>query len=172
VSHQMLQSERKLLWIGRRSPRIRRRFLVRFADKEKPVYREPDLGVVWLNRHQDAASMEVARSAFSHRKVQRTVTAANRQAGQRFETLYQRAIDFGGHPNERSVTGNMSMIEEPDRRLMLGIFLHADGPAFDMALKTTAQCGVCSLEILQGVFSALFELLGVNAAMLELRKGL
>jgi hypothetical protein len=128
--------------------------------------------MVWLNRHQDEASREAARNAFSHRKVHATVTAINRHAGERFETLYQHAIDFGGHPNERSVTGSMSMVEEPDRRVMLAIFLHGDGPALDMALKTTAQCGVCSLEMLQGVFNALFELLGVNAAILELRRGL
>ena len=66
----------------------------------------------------------------------------------------------------------MSMVKEPDRRVMLSIFLHGDGPAFDMALRNTAQCCVCSLEILRGVFNALFELLGVNAAILELRKGL
>jgi hypothetical protein len=30
----------------------------------------------------------------------------------------------------------------------------------------------CSLEIFQGIFNPLFELLGVNAEILELRKGL
>jgi hypothetical protein len=136
------------------------------------IFREPALGMVWLNRHQGQASREAARSAFSHRKVHATVAATNQHAGERFEMLYQRTIDFGGHPNERSVTGNMSMVEEADRRVMLAIFLHGDGPPLDMALKTTAQCGVCSLEILQGVFNSLFELLGVNAAILELRRGL
>lgn len=148
------------------------RAMLEFAAYALHIYRDPPLGVVWLNRHQDAASLEAAKNAFSHRKVLATVTAVNRHAGQRFETLYQRTIDFGGHPNERSVTGNMSMITEPDRRVMLGIFLHADGPALNMALKTTAQCGVCSLEILQDVFIGLFEILGVKAAILELRKGL
>jgi hypothetical protein len=148
------------------------RAMLEFAAYALHIFRKPDLGIVWLNRHQDEASSEAARNAFSHRKVHAAVTATNRHAGERFETLYQRAIDLGGHPNERSVTGSMSMVEEPDRRVMLAIFLHGDGPALDMALKTTAQCGVCSLEILQRIFNALFELLGVNAAILELRKGL
>jgi hypothetical protein len=143
-----------------------------FAAYALHIYRNSDLGMVWLNRHQDEASMQAARNAFSHRKIQATITAANRHAGARFEELYQRTIDFGGHPNERSVTGNISMLEEPERRVMLAIFLHGDGPALNMALKTSAQCGICSLEILQGVFNALFELLGINAAMIELRKGL
>jgi hypothetical protein len=66
----------------------------------------------------------------------------------------------------------MSITKEPERRVMLAKFLHGDGPALNMALRNTAQCGVCSLEILQGVFNALFEVLGVNAAIFELRKGL
>jgi hypothetical protein len=148
------------------------RAMLEFAAYALHIFRDPTLGMVWLNRYQSKANMEAARNAFSHRKVQATVTATNRHAGERFEALYQRTIDFGGHPNERSVTGSMSMVEEPDRPVMLAIFLHGEGPALDMALKTTAQCGVCSLEILQGVFNPLFELLGVNAAILELRKGL
>jgi hypothetical protein len=136
------------------------------------IFRKPDLGMVWLNRHQDEASGEAARNAFSHRKVLAAVTATNRHAGERFEVLYQRTIDFGGHPNQRSVTGSMSITKEPERRVMLAKFLHGDGPALNMALRNTAQRGVCALEILQGVFNALFEVLGVNAAIFELRKGL
>jgi hypothetical protein len=68
----------------------------------------------------------------------------------------------------------MTMVEESNRPMLImgAIFQHGDHPALDLVLKTTAQCGVCSLEILQGVFNALFELLGVNAAILELRKSL
>ena len=55
---------------------------------------------------------------------------------------------------------------------MLAIMMHGDGIELDLALKRVAQCGSVSLEMLQVVFDARFELLGVNAAMLELRKGL
>jgi hypothetical protein len=93
-------------------------------------------------------------------------------AGGRFEDLYQRTIDFGGHPNERSVTGSMKMLEEPERRVMLAIFLHGDDAALDMALKSVAQCAMVSLEMLQVLYNAKFEILRINEAMLELRKGL
>jgi hypothetical protein len=64
------------------------------------------------------------------------------------------------------------MVDEPDRRVMLTVMQHADGPELDMAIKTTAHCGMCALEMLQGAFNACFELLGVNGDMLVLRKGL
>jgi hypothetical protein len=128
--------------------------------------------MIWLNRHQSAVDLKAARDALTHAKVLATVTTVNRHAAKRFEDLYQRTIDFGGHPNERSVTGNMKMVDEPDRRVMLMVMQHADGPELNMALKTTAQCGMCALEMLQGAFNARFELLGINADMLVLRKGL
>jgi hypothetical protein len=136
------------------------------------IRRNPSLATVWLNRHQDEAGMKASKQAFQHIHVAASVIAANRDAGKRFEDLYQRTIDWGGHPNERSVTGNMKMIEETDRRVMLAIMLHGDGVELDMALKTVAQCGMVSLELLQVLYNAKFELLGINAAMLDLRKGL
>ena len=41
-----------------------------------------------------------------------------------------------------------------------------------MALKTVAQCGMISLEMLDVIYGAKFELLGNRAAMLKLRKKL
>lgn len=66
----------------------------------------------------------------------------------------------------------MKMIEEPERRVMLAVMLHGDDAALDMALKSVAQCAMVSLEMLQVIYNAKFELLGINAEMLELRKGL
>lgn len=148
------------------------RSMLEYAAYALHINRNPQLGRVWLNRHQNKASIKASRNAFSHNKVNRTVIAVNRHAGERFEELYQWTIDSGAHPNERSVTGNMTMVKGADRLTMLVNFQHADGPQLDLALKRTAQCGVCSLEILQGIFNSLFELLGANAAILELRKGL
>jgi hypothetical protein len=136
------------------------------------IHRDRSLAIVWLNRHQDEAGMKASKKAFQHIAVTASVAAANQHAGKRFEELYQRTIDWGGHPNERSVTGNMKMIEEPDRRVMLAIMLHGDGVELDMALKTVAQCGMVSLELLQVLYNAKFEILGINAAMLDLRKDL
>lgn len=148
------------------------RSTLEFAAYALHIHRDPALGVVWLNRHQDSVSMEAQRHSFSHRKVLASVKAANVHAGRRFEDLYQRTIDFGGHPNERSVTGNMKMVNEPGKLTMLAIMQHGDGLELDHALKSVAQCGLTSLEILQCAFNARFELLGINAEMLRLRNGL
>lgn len=66
----------------------------------------------------------------------------------------------------------MKIVEEPDRRIMLAIMLHGDGVQLDAALKMVAQCGMVSLEMLQVLYNAKFEILGINEAMLSLRKDL
>lgn len=136
------------------------------------IYRNSHLEKVWLNRHVDEAGMRASKSAFKHVKVAQSVKAANVHAGDRFEMLYQRTIDFGGHPNERSVTGSMKMSKQADRREMLAVMLHGDDTAFNSGLKSIAQCAMVSLEMLQVIFDARFELLGVNEAMIELRASL
>jgi hypothetical protein len=148
------------------------RVMLEFAAYALHIYRDPALETVWLDRHTDNTTFKKQKKAFQHIGVLASVKAANRHAGQRFEELYQRTIDFGGHPNERAVTGNMKMVKEPGKRIVAAIGLHGDGLALDHALKTVAQCGMVSLEMLQIPFNARFELLGVSAAILELRKGL
>lgn len=136
------------------------------------IHRNPGLGTIWLNRHVDEAGMRDSKRAFQHMQVVQSVKAANVHAADRFEKLYQRSIDFGGHPNERSVTGSMKMVEQTDRREVLAVMLHGDDLAFNAGLKSVAQCAMVSLEMLQVIFNARFELLGVNAEMLRLRREL
>jgi hypothetical protein len=112
------------------------------------IHRNPHLAKVWLDRHVDEAGMKASKSAFQHIQVAQSVKAANIHAGDRFEMLYQRAIDFGGHPNERSVTGSMKMTKQEDRREMLAVMIHGDDAAFNSGLKSVAQCAMVSLEML------------------------
>jgi hypothetical protein len=151
---------------------VMNRALLEYAAYALHLHRNADVRIIWLDRHKDTASMEASRNALSHNKVKKTIEAANRHAAGRFEKLYQWAIDLGAHPNERSVTGNMKIVEGEGRRETLAIMQHGDGPQLDAALVGTARCGMCALEILQALFNARFEILGINAAMLEVRKGL
>jgi hypothetical protein len=136
------------------------------------IHRNPDFAKVWLDRHADDSGMKASKNAFQHKQVVQSVKAANVHAAARFEELYQRTIDYGGHPNERSVTGSMRMVKDTDRVEMLAVMLHGDDTALSASLKSVAQCAMVSLEMLQVIFNPRFELLGVNAAMLELRRGL
>lgn len=147
------------------------RAMLEFAAYALHMHRQSTLEMIWLERHTDETALKKQKKAFQHVAVLESVKAANRHAGKRFEELYQRTIDFGGHPNERAIISNMQIIEEPGKRNMMAIMMHGDGIALDHTLKTVAQCGVNSLEMLQVPFNARFELLGINHAILKLRNG-
>jgi hypothetical protein len=125
-----------------------------------PIRRDPSLAIVRLDRHRDEAGMKASKKAFQHVAVTASVVAANRHAGKRFEDLYQRTIDQGGHPNERSVTSTRTPARECRPSCFTGTASHS------------TWRGIVSLELLQVLYNAEFELLGINAAMLDLRKDL
>jgi hypothetical protein len=66
----------------------------------------------------------------------------------------------------------MDIVQANGVQQMRSIYLHAGDVPHAAALKTTATCGVISLELMQCVYSARFELLGVNAEFPRLKAGL
>ena len=136
------------------------------------IGKTPGLGEVWLNRHKDEASMEASKKAFTVRAIIDCLASLDRDGARRFQTFYQLTIDFGAHPNERGVTGNLAIMENDGRKQFLQIYMHGEGPAMDHGIVTTARIGVCALETLQNLYIARFELLGVRAEILEIRRGL
>lgn len=136
------------------------------------IHKNAGLAETWLRRHDDDATKKKVKNEFTIAKVRATIESADRHAAKVFSDLYERAIDFGGHPNERAITSSMRVIDQGDQKTYESIYLHGDGIALDHAIKTTAQTGVCALEILQAAFPERFEILGVRADLLELRKGL
>jgi hypothetical protein len=72
------------------------RSVLEYAAYAVHINRDPSLGRVWLDRHEDEAGMKASKKAFQHLTVLKSVTAANRHAAERFETIYQRTIDSAG----------------------------------------------------------------------------
>jgi hypothetical protein len=101
--------------------------------------------------------------------MQKEVESVDARLGQIYRTLYDRTIDFGGHPNVMGVAGNMAMDEQPDRITLPHLYLHGDDLALLMALKSTAQVGATSLHIFQHVFPERFMILGVRDTLAKLR---
>lgn len=148
------------------------RSALEYAAYALRIHDTPGLAEIWLRRHDDDAGRKAVLKAFTMAYLRTTIASKNRKAAEVYSVLYERSIDFGGHPNERAITGNMDMVKHDDHSSVAQIYLQGDGPALDQALKTVAQAGVCCLEVLQEVFPARFELLGVRAEILNLRRGL
>jgi hypothetical protein len=138
------------------------------------IQKDPALQEVWLRRHDDHATFGRALSEFKTSRIKATVAEnTDAEISRQFEELYQRAIDFGGHPNERAVTGNMDITRlGPGRLLMQQILLHDDGPMLDYGLKATAETGLCALQVLRAAFEEKFKATGQDQVLAELLKRL
>jgi hypothetical protein len=96
------------------------------------------------------------KKAFLGVEVEQTIFGTDKELGRVYKDLYERTIDFGGHPNLRGVLSNMLLSKTADKQQLQPIYLHASETTVLHALKTTAQVGVCSLHLFQHVFPERF----------------
>lgn len=148
------------------------RNLIETAGYALHIHRNPDLGEIWLRRHHDQAGMNAVKREFMISKVRESIRSTNKAGDDVFELLYERSIDFGGHPNERAITGSLKANRIESGSNFRIIMLHEDGLPLDHALKSAAQAGVCALDIMGDVFPARYELLGVRERIPALKQGL
>lgn len=148
------------------------RACIEYAGYALHMSENKGLDELWLKRHDNGATIKAVKTHFTIANIRTTIGQKNRHIGKVFKELYNRTIDFGGHPNERAITGNMDIIDQDGGTKTTSLYMQKDSIFLDQALKTCAQSGIASLEILQEVFPERFELLGVRQDILILRRGL
>jgi len=137
---------------------------------------DPMLPLIWLKRHDDdetdGAAMKASKEAFRFRDLVNSIAAKDNKLAPIFERHYQDSIDFGAHPNERSVTGSMTKTDQGDQTLYQQAYLQGDGLELDHALIHTIRTSLCCLFIFGHVFPERYSLLGVTERAQKLREGL
>jgi hypothetical protein len=86
--------------------------------------------------------------------------------------LYDRTIQFGGHPNEKTVTQSLKMDITREQTRLDQIYLQGDGTILDHWIKTANQIGICVLKIFEHVHHERFEKMNVKARIEALSQGL
>lgn len=148
------------------------RACLEYAAYALHIDQTPALAETWLKRHDSDPARAAVRREFSIVNLRASIKGRDRHAEEVFHRLYEESIDFGAHPNERAVTGSLEIETTDQGREFKQLWFHGDGQTLDYVLVSTARAGICALQILQNVFGARFELLSVNADLLNLRRGL
>lgn len=134
------------------------------------IHWNPKLGSVWLERHTSAKDKNRNKDAFQIAKVKAVIEKADKGLLKLFNELYETSIDFGGHPNERSVTTNMFLSEDATQKKFNLQYLHGHSIAVRLALKNTARAGLFGLHAFQHAMPERFQLLGLRDEVIALRK--
>lgn len=148
------------------------RACLEFAGYSLHLAKNPNLIEIWLRRHDDAASTEAVLKAFVAKNIRATIKDGDPNTEAVYSELYQRAIDFGAHPNERAVTSSLSITKSAGKTAFNQSYLVGDGLSLEHGLKSVAQAGVCAINIFQLAYPSRFAEVRMSDEPLALREGL
>ena len=135
-------------------------------------HRNPASQETWLRRSDDKKTKDRVRSEFTGGALLRCLESVDRDTHRIAKQLYDQTIDYGAHPNEEGVLTMLAKTEEGDLLKYTGSYLTGGTIPFQLALKTTAQVGVCSLRIFWNVYRERFEILQLTEQLRRLEVGL
>ena len=134
------------------------------------ISKNPNKFDIWINRHCDQKSENIVRNEFSAGKLFQCLKAENPNTHKISKKLYDYCIDFGAHPNERSITSILKM-DESEKKLNYKLsYLTDDLLLLKSVIKSTAQVGVCALDNFSLVFKERFEILRISDKLNSFKK--
>jgi hypothetical protein len=125
------------------------RLCLEFAGYACLLTERPELAMVWWDRDVDEKTKQAARDALTAGAVKRAVKRLDERTGEIYEGLYDRTIQWGAHPNEKTVTQNLALKFNPGEMVIEQVYLQADGKPLDHGLRTAGQVGICALKIFE-----------------------
>jgi hypothetical protein len=145
---------------------------VEFAGYAALVHDDPALANVWWDRDQTAADEKKVRRAFTHGAFRAAIKKADAGLSAAYESLYDRLIQFGAHPNEKSISGNLKLEHSASQMQLQQVYLHGDGHQLDHWILTANQVGILILKIFEKIHVKRFSNLGVGPKIDRLADGL
>jgi hypothetical protein len=147
------------------------RSCLEYAGYALAIFDKPSLEQVFVNRHVSTVDMQAQKTAFRISEVKKVVETFDNRLAELFALFYERAIDFGGHPNPHATFSTMKMDTDTNQDKSFTAFaMITDPTTLKHAMKCTAQVGLTALFMFQHIFKAKFELLGIRAEMDRLRR--
>lgn len=148
------------------------RLCLEYAGYAALIAADPSLSQAWFDRDVDTAGKAAVRKAFTHGAIRAAIEKADPKLSAVYGELYERLIQWGAHPNEKSVTANLQMDKQPQQTLLNQVYLQGDGIALDHWLRTANQIGIAVLKIFAIVHAPRFGALKLEPRIQELSGGL
>jgi hypothetical protein len=134
--------------------------------------KNPDSRETWLRRHDSDQHKRKVRNEFKIRTMLDFAKEIAKNEGEVAKILYERTIDYGAHPNERALMQTLQLNKRDKHVEFRVVYLEGDSVQLRLALKTTAQVGVCTISLFRPVYKERFDILGVTDVIEHIKKGL
>lgn len=125
----------------------------------------------WLRRGESDDNRKALRKEFHNDKIKDHIATAAPVMREQFDHHYNQLIEFGAHPNEMGYSLNTTIDRNDDGDAHIKtIYLQDGGVQLGMGLKIAGQIGLWALHLMQLLYAARYELLGIRSDLDELRK--
>jgi len=121
------------------------------------IHDDLTLAQVWFERHKNEATRKKSVNLFRPSCILDKLKQKNSFLGRGVGKNYDRCIDFGAHPNERSVTSNLKVSND---KINLDL-LNTEKGVFHGCLLACVMCGLDVVRIFNLVYPGEFK--GINA---------
>jgi hypothetical protein len=128
--------------------------------------------LAWINRNDDVAAKKASRAIFAYANVLSSLTDAQPPLASIADSLYDRLVDFGGHPNPFSILTNLEMANGNSVVDFKLFYINAGGMQQNLALKTLGQVGLTCLYVFKIIWKERFDITGVSDQIEKERPGL
>lgn len=117
------------------------------------IHLDSGLAQVWFDRHQNDDSRKKSIKQFKPTDILEKLKQKSLSLGQNVAEDYNRCIDFGAHPNERSVTSNLIL---QGGRISIQLFNTEKG-VFQACLLVCIRCGVDVIKVFDLIYQNEFK---------------
>ena len=115
---------------------------------------KPTLAKVWGDRHESEQKKKKCRDSFKISSMIKNLQLQSPALAKRAKKDYNTCIDFGAHPNERSVIPNIQMVKKGPVKLHL---LNTEPGFFGACLLAVVSMGLLVVEIFEKVYPDKFK---------------
>lgn len=113
---------------------------------------DESLAEAWIRRHDSEETRNnMRRKSWHHKTIREYIGSKSDEIGILFGELYENFIDYGGHPNERSISLN-ARVEQGEEIRIEQTLLHGDGSELLFGLNAAMEAGSCALALLRLIF--------------------
>lgn len=126
------------------------------------IFKHPELAKVYLQRDENDKTKKEMRDKFKNRTIIGLLKGDDKNLGNAVEKLYERVIDFGAHPNEKSLSSSLKKTDTKDAIKFEISYLTADPLVINLGLKTATQVGIACLKIAEKVLPERFKIVGLS----------
>lgn len=113
------------------------------------IHHEPPLAKAWLERHSSEEKRKTCKRKFQPTAIIKSLTDQDHRLGKAVARDYEKCIDFGAHPNERSVFPNVRVTNHEGHAEMRIALLNTSREFLEAAMLACATTALNAIKIFE-----------------------